>query len=308
MHLAHYYVRLQELEDTVHCLQAYHRFWHHCEIYYPFPYFFARVTNRPSLVTYCPLPCMAGFYRGTTHDQDNRFGDKNKKLKSQLKFPPEYAVQVDIKKVQLDVLKPWITQRVTELLGIEDEVVVSMVFNLLEVDKVDPQDLQIQLTGFMARSAKLFVLELWKLLISASRNPSGIPDEMLQKKKQELLSNRAEKERIEAELKRKKEQAMAAVVAMANGEKRKSRWDNASEDSNEMKRDRSDAGGKKAEKESSHRRSRSRSRSKSRERRRKESRSRSRSRSAGEKEKEKEKEKHRKHHKDKRDHSRSRSR
>lgn len=35
-------------------------------------------------------------------------------------------------KVQLEVLKPWIAQRITELLGIEDDVVVSLAVNYLE--------------------------------------------------------------------------------------------------------------------------------------------------------------------------------
>ena len=35
-------------------------------------------------------------------------------------------------RVKLDVLKPWITQRITQLLGIEDDVVIEFVFNQLE--------------------------------------------------------------------------------------------------------------------------------------------------------------------------------
>lgn len=35
-------------------------------------------------------------------------------------------------KVNLEVIKPWITQRVTEILGFEDDVVVEFVFNQLE--------------------------------------------------------------------------------------------------------------------------------------------------------------------------------
>ena len=38
-------------------------------------------------------------------------------------------------KVNLDVLKPWITKRLQELLGIEDDVVIEFVFNQLD-DKV----------------------------------------------------------------------------------------------------------------------------------------------------------------------------
>lgn len=39
-------------------------------------------------------------------------------------------------KVKIEVLKPWITQRITELLGMEDDVVVEFVFNQLDDDKV----------------------------------------------------------------------------------------------------------------------------------------------------------------------------
>ena len=42
------------------------------------------------------------------------------------------VVQVDIHKVNLDTIKPWITQRVMDLLGIEDDVIVEFIFNLLE--------------------------------------------------------------------------------------------------------------------------------------------------------------------------------
>lgn len=35
-------------------------------------------------------------------------------------------------KVNLEVIKPWITQRVTEILGFEDDVVIEFIFNQLE--------------------------------------------------------------------------------------------------------------------------------------------------------------------------------
>ena len=35
-------------------------------------------------------------------------------------------------KVKLDIMKPWITKRIGELLGIEDDVVIEFVFNQLE--------------------------------------------------------------------------------------------------------------------------------------------------------------------------------
>jgi hypothetical protein len=39
---------------------------------------------------------------------------------------------VDITKVKMDVMKPWIATRVTELLGIEDEVLINFIYGLLD--------------------------------------------------------------------------------------------------------------------------------------------------------------------------------
>ena len=37
-----------------------------------------------------------------------------------------------MKKIELNVLKPWITKRITEMLGIDDDVVTEFIFNQLE--------------------------------------------------------------------------------------------------------------------------------------------------------------------------------
>jgi serine/arginine repetitive matrix protein 1 len=37
-----------------------------------------------------------------------------------------------MKKVKLDVLKPWISEKITELLGFEDDILIGYVFGLLE--------------------------------------------------------------------------------------------------------------------------------------------------------------------------------
>lgn len=39
-------------------------------------------------------------------------------------------------KVKLDTIKPWIAKKITEVLGMEDDVVVEFVFNQLEDEKV----------------------------------------------------------------------------------------------------------------------------------------------------------------------------
>ena len=78
----------------------------------------------------------AGFFRGTSAEQDNRFSDKHKKLLKQMKFSESLALKVDTSKVDLNVLRPWVTKRITEILGMEDEVVVEFVINQLEGEKV----------------------------------------------------------------------------------------------------------------------------------------------------------------------------
>jgi len=74
----------------------------------------------------------AGYFRGTSADQDNRFSDKEKKLLKTMKFEDVLTKKIDMTKVKVDVLKPWITKRTTEMLKIEDDVVVEFIFNQLE--------------------------------------------------------------------------------------------------------------------------------------------------------------------------------
>jgi serine/arginine repetitive matrix protein 1 len=49
-----------------------------------------------------------------------------------LKFPKEYDLKVDVNKVNWEVIKGWVAKRITELLGVEDEVLIGYVFEQLE--------------------------------------------------------------------------------------------------------------------------------------------------------------------------------
>lgn len=51
---------------------------------------------------------------------------KHKKLKDTMKFPEELSTKIDVRRVNMKVIKSWAEQRVNELLGMEDEVVVEM--------------------------------------------------------------------------------------------------------------------------------------------------------------------------------------
>ena len=94
-------------------------------------------------------------------------------------------------KVVLEVIKPWIGVRISELLGLEDEVVVGFAISSLEDTTFpDPKRMQINLTGFLEANAAVFMKELWKLLISAQASPSGIPAAFLEKAKEKILQKK----------------------------------------------------------------------------------------------------------------------
>lgn len=67
-------------------------------------------------------------------------------------------------KVNLEVIKPWITQRVTEILGFEDDVVVEFIFNQLE-EKVMSVIVCVCVCGFFVVLTKQIVLN-GRVLIS----------------------------------------------------------------------------------------------------------------------------------------------
>merc|ERR1719203_67438 len=99
---------------------------------------------------------MAGnFFRGTSTDQV-KCVDADQKLVKKLekdgRFPKHFSQKVNMNKVSMDVMKPWITQRITELLGFEDDIVIEFCITQLEEPPekgLDPKMLQVNLTGFM---------------------------------------------------------------------------------------------------------------------------------------------------------------
>ncbi|KAF3655208.1 putative eukaryotic translation initiation factor 5B-like [Capsicum annuum] len=146
-----------------------------------------------------------GFFRGTSAEQDTRFSNKQAKLLKSQKFAPELENLVDMTKVKMDVMKPWIAKRVTELIGFEDEVLINFIYSLLERKVVNGKEVQISLTGFMERNTGKFMKELWVLLLSAQNNASGVPQQFLEAKEEEMMKKKAEMDRIANEIQKKKE-------------------------------------------------------------------------------------------------------
>lgn len=59
----------------------------------------------------------------------------------------------------------------------------------------DIKSLQIQLTGFLDKDTAPFCKELWNLCLSAQTSPQGVPKELLEAKKLELIQEKARQHR-----------------------------------------------------------------------------------------------------------------
>lgn len=85
---------------------------------------FSSSPSPPSLPP--PFPSSSSSFRSSFQiDQDKRFSDKEAKLLRTTKFPAEFSQKVDMRKVNLSVMRPWMVKEVTKLIGFEDEVVVE---------------------------------------------------------------------------------------------------------------------------------------------------------------------------------------
>ncbi|KAI8913423.1 PWI domain-containing protein [Gorgonomyces haynaldii] len=143
---------------------------------------------------------MASF-RGTGQDQ-SKYKDKDQLLLKQMSFPKIYKTKVSFDKVHIPVFRPWIKQQTEMMLGFEDDILDELIYGLLE-SKTTPQEMQIQLTGFLEDKTEQFMIRLWELLISAQENKGA--QEQLQR---ERMKDKLEKEGMWA-LGRRKERSPA---------------------------------------------------------------------------------------------------
>lgn len=140
-------------------------------------------------------------------DQNPFMADGGKKLKKEMAkkgmFARNYDEEVDMDKVELGVITPWIQARVVELMGFEDDIVIGYIKTQLEKKpdsadyKLDAKELQMSLTPFLEKHAKTFCHELWTLLLSAQKSGTGVPQEFIEEKKKELEQKRKEALRIQ---------------------------------------------------------------------------------------------------------------
>ena len=136
--------------------------------------------------------------KGTASVTDNRA--LNKRLAS-MKFPANFTEKLDVEKVNRAVMTQWIEQKITELLGFEDEIVQSTAVNLFLPTRiedgpkaeVDPKKAQIDLEGFLGEGpAAEFAAQVYTLLLDAQASGVGVPKRLVEEKKKELEAQKAQ--------------------------------------------------------------------------------------------------------------------
>ena len=129
--------------------------------------------------------------KGTASVADAR--ERSKTLKS-TKFPANFSKKVKLGKISIPVMTQWIDQKITSILGFEDEIVSSTAVNLFlpsDGSTPDPKRAQLDLVGFLGEAeAAMFAMELWTLMVETQEGASGIPRTLLEEKKKEIAQQK----------------------------------------------------------------------------------------------------------------------
>ena len=173
--------------------------------------------------------------RGVSGEQDGRFADKDARERRRVRLPAEVEAggPVDLRRVNLGALRPWVAAQLRERLGFEDDIVEGFVLGQLEGASADPRAVTVSLKPFLGdEHAAPFVVELWRLLLSAQESPGGIPRQFVEEEAARAREARKEAERLEQEMARARRRfeegsrERAAAFRPGPGEgRRPSRWE-----------------------------------------------------------------------------------
>jgi hypothetical protein len=104
-------------------------------------------------------------------DAHSALGLEEKRLLKELTSAcdPVLKEKVNIGKVNRKDMEKWVDTKVSEMLGAEDDIMSSMVLNHLNQEKIKPLEMQVALTPFFNEKTGLFIVALWKFLLSQNK-------------------------------------------------------------------------------------------------------------------------------------------
>lgn len=94
---------------------------------------------------------------------------------------------VDTTKVHLPIIKEWLEEEMQKHLP-DDDIAVELIYEMLEGNKEPGAgEIQEQLQTFLGDDdGRVFCQQLWQLLVSAQEDKDGIPEQLLEKRKQQM--------------------------------------------------------------------------------------------------------------------------
>ncbi|KAF2662826.1 PWI domain-containing protein [Lophiostoma macrostomum CBS 122681] len=135
----------------------------------------------------------------------------DEKALKKTKFPPEFNKKVDTEKVNMEIMLKWLSAKLPEYMGTEDDdIMINTCHNMIAVKFPDIKRLQIFLSATLNGKEGAFCKELWDLMLSAQDSEKGVPQQLVEAKKEELKQNQASK--VAAKSRRRNEQAENEVV------------------------------------------------------------------------------------------------
>ena len=142
-------------------------------------------------------------YNGTKLGQDSRFKNPDTEILSSMKIPKIYKTTIKKENlIILPIIKLWINKKLSDILEFEDETLTNLIINLIKSskEKIEPKNIQYQISGFLGNNTYTFMKDLWKLLINVQelyiKDKNSIPEELVpfqeeyNKRKQFYQSNK----------------------------------------------------------------------------------------------------------------------
>ena len=142
-------------------------------------------------------------YNGTKLGQDSRFKNPDTEILSSMKIPKIYKTTIKKENlIILPIIKLWINKKLSDILEFEDETLTNLIINLIKSskEKIEPKNIQYQISGFLGNNTYTFMKDLWKLLINVQelyiKDKNSIPEELIpfqeeyNKRKQFYQSNK----------------------------------------------------------------------------------------------------------------------
>lgn len=121
----------------------------------------------------------AGFFRGTSAEQDFRFSNKQNKSRKEFKFPP-----LDTTKINVESFKPWILDRIKEVLENEDDLMSDAILEFFSEKQVDGSAVSEFILGFAdVEKTSKFMQEVWSKLTEVKEevnlNNNTVPEKVV---------------------------------------------------------------------------------------------------------------------------------